>query len=422
MLQLKTKELGKLIKFILPCIICLSYSCSRKTMTEESLEYRAKMIHEHVMTLDSHTDTPMHLMHGGSTLRGNSAGNQQKGKVDLIRMMTGGLDAAFFAVFIGQGERTPEGNAKAIERAIEIFDTITAAVSREKDLCSLALTPQDAYRLKKEQKKAIYIGIENGYALGDDVGMVSIYYEKGARYITLCHTKNNDLCDSSTDKNGPDNDGLSELGKEVVKEMNRIGMMIDVSHMSDKSFVDVIALSKAPVIASHSCARAICNNPRNLTDDDLRLLARNGGVIQVCLLSDYLRIPQPYPERDSAQKAVNLKYKDFVGLSDEEYKKGIEEWHAIDIKYPPRLASVNDLVDHIDHIVKVVGIDYVGIGSDFDGGGELSDCQDVSQMGNITLELVRRGYSEEQIRKIWGGNFMRVFGEVERVSKQLKNL
>jgi membrane dipeptidase len=411
--------INRTMLYLVPAsLLCMVYSCGHKTLSDDSLDYKARMIHARVLTLDSHTDTPMRLMHSGSSLRGNGGDGQSKGKVDLIRMMAGGLDAAFFAVFIGQGERTPEGNETAIRHANEIFDTIVATTGREPELCSLAYSPRDAYDLQKKGKRAIYIGIENGYALGNDISLVGYYYNRGARYITLCHTKNNDLCDSSTDKNGPEHDGLSEFGKQVVAEMNLIGMMVDVSHMSDKSFSDVMALSKAPVIASHSCARAVCDNPRNLTDEQLHMLALNGGVIQVCLLSDYVRKPETYLERDSAQKVVSLKYNDFVGLSDDVYKKALAEWHAIDAKYPPRLAAVSDLVDHIDHIVKVAGIDYVGIGSDFDGGGGLSDCGDVSQMGNITRELVKRGYSEEQIRKIWGGNFMRVFREVERISRK----
>jgi membrane dipeptidase len=198
----------------------------------------------------------------------------------------------------------------------------------------------------------------------------------------------------------------------VVKKMNRVGMMIDVSHISDSSLCDVLKISKAPIIASHSCSRAMCDNPRNLTDEDLRGIAKNGGVVQMCILTDYVKTPDPNPARDSARVALRLKYNNFQELTPEQEKAGHIEWREIDKKYPQKLASVEDVVDHIDHIVKVVGIDYVGIGTDFDGGGEVSGCYDVSQMKNITLELVKRGYTEEQIRKIWGGNFMRVFKAV----------
>ena len=214
----------------------------------------------------------------------------------------------------------------------------------------------------------------------------------GARYITLCHTKNNDICDSSTDT--IENDGLSKFGKQVVKEMNRLGLMVDVSHISDQSFFDVLAVSEAPVIASHSCARALCNNPRNLDDKMLQALAEHGGVIQMCILSDYVKTPDPNPKRDSARAALRIKYNGFEGLSEEEMKNARKEWYGLEDIYPQKLANVCDVVDHIDHIVKVAGIDHVGIGTDFDGGGGVKGCYDVSGMKNITVELLRRGYSE----------------------------
>jgi membrane dipeptidase len=194
--------------------------------------------------------------------------------------------------------------------------------------------------------------------------------------------------------------------------MNRVGMMIDVSHISDSSLYDVLRVTKAPVIASHSCARALCDNPRNLTDEDLRAIAKNGGVVQMCILSDYVKTPDPNPARDSARAVVRAKYNNFEGLTSEQERISWDEWREVSKKFPQNLATVSDVVDHIDHIVKIAGIDHVGIGTDFDGGGAVSGCYDVSQMGNITLELVKRGYNEEQIRKIWGGNFMRVFNAV----------
>jgi len=194
--------------------------------------------------------------------------------------------------------------------------------------------------------------------------------------------------------------------------MNRLGVMIDVSHASDQSFYDVLKMSKVPVIASHSCARALCDNPRNLTDDMLKALAANDGVVQMCILSDYVKKPIPSPERDSARKEIRKKYNNFQDLTDAQWEVASAEWHAIDAEFPRQLASVSDAVDHIDYMVKIAGIDHVGIGTDFDGGGGLSDCKDVSQLGNITLELLKRGYSEKDIKKIWGGNLMRVMSEV----------
>lgn len=378
-------------------------------------EVKAARIHDAVLTIDTHSDTPLNLM-GEDFELGRRHDQEVTGtKVDLPRMKEGGLDAQFFAVFVGQGPRTPEGDAAAKSKALEILAAIRTKVAANYGLAEIAITPDDAYRLKGEGKRAIFIGLENGYALANDITMVRKYYDMGIRYITLCHSSNNDICDSSTDKKkGAEYHGLSSFGKEVIAEMNRTGMMIDVSHISDESFMDVIRFSKDPVIASHSCARALCDNPRNLTDDDLQALALNGGVIQMCFLSDYVKIPDPNPKRDSALAIVRSKYNDFKDLTEEQFKEGRKEYRETSRKFPNKLATVQDMVDHIDHIVKVIGIDYVGIGTDFDGGGDLSGCRDVSQMGNVTLELVKRGYSEEDISKIWGANFMRVFREVQK--------
>jgi membrane dipeptidase len=331
-------------------------------------------------------------------------------KVDFPRMEEGGMDAVFFAVFLGQRQRDAEGNAIAKQKADEIFDSAYAVVERNANLAQFAFSPDDALRIETEGKRAVFLGIENGYPIGNDISLVEYFYDRGARYITLCHTKNNDICDSSTDST--EYKGLSPFGAEVVKEMNSLGMMIDVSHISDSSFYDVIALSESPVIASHSSARAICNHPRNLNDDMLQKLAANGGVAQVCILSDYVKEMPPNLERDSARVALREKYRGFDDLTDEEMKSARNEWREINRKYPSNLATVSDAVDHIDHIVAVAGIDHVGIGTDFDGGGGLADCFDVSEMPNITIELVRRGYTKEQLSKIWGGNIMRVMKEV----------
>jgi membrane dipeptidase len=378
----------------------------------KSPEQEAKRIHEKVLTIDSHTDTPWALLEGGFDLDARHDFKKDKSRVDFPRMKEGGLDAVFFAAFVGQRQRDAEGNAKAKEKVTNTIDSIWSNLTVRSATAGIALTPDDAYKLEKEGKRIVFIGIENGYAIGSDINNIEEFYNRGARYITLCHTRNNDICDSSTDTT--EHNGLSDFGVEVVKEMNRVGMMIDVSHLSDSSFYDVLALTKVPVIASHSCARAVCDSPRNLNDDMLMKLAQNGGVIQMCILSDYVKKPEPYPERDSAFKALDKKYGNFNSLSDADAKKAWQEWDKTDSIYARKLASVSDVVDHIDHIVKVAGIDYVGIGTDFDGGGGLAGCEDVSQLGNITLELVKRGYTEDDIQKIWGGNLMRVMGEVQR--------
>lgn len=393
--------------YLLIALVLFFNNCTRN----ETVEEKAKRIHDAVFTVDSHTDSPYHLIQGDFDFNERHDFAKGGSRLDFPRMQEGGLDAVFFGAFIGQRNRDTSGNRIAKEKVIAIIDSIHAKLPIWEKTAGLALVPEDAYRLEKECKRAIFIGIENGYAIGNDLNNIEYYYQKGARYITLCHTKNNDICDSSTDT--VEYNGLSDFGKSVVGEMNRTGMMIDVSHISDSSFYQVLALTSAPVIASHSSSRAICDNPRNLNDDMLRRVGRNGGVVQVCILSDYVKKPEPFPARDSAFKALRDKYDNFANLSQEQEKIAWQEWDRIDSLFPRKLATIADAVDHIDHIVKVAGIDHVGIGTDFDGGGGLADCRDVSQLEGITLELVKRGYGEEDIRKIWGGNLMRVMKQVQ---------
>jgi membrane dipeptidase len=378
---------------------------------ETRLLKKAARIHRSAFTVDSHVDTPLNLMDKGFDISKDNSVQQRGSKVDFARMKTGGLDAAFFAVFISQGARTPEGNHNAEIHALRIFDSIHSVLNRYPSLAGLALSPSDGYKFEKQEKRAIFIGVENGYPVGNDIRNVKHFFDLGARYITLCHTRNNDICTSSTDTNNTEH-GLSPFGNAVVAEMNRLGMMVDVSHISDKSFFDVLAVSKAPVIASHSCSRALCDNLRNLTDDMLHALAKNGGVIQMCILGDYVKTPPPNPARDSARTALREKYRNFDDLTEAEWELARADWDKMNEMYPQPLASVQDVCNHIDHLVEVAGIDHVGIGTDFDGGGGVKDCNDASQMGNITLELVKRGYNSRQIRKIWGGNLMRVMREV----------
>lgn len=382
--------------------------------TENRLAKKVWEIHDQVLTVDTHCDTPMRFLRSDFDMGKRNDPHEGGGKVDFIRMKEGGMDAMFFAVFISQGKRTPEGNKRAREMALTTFDAILNTVNKHSSLAEIALNPDDAYEIEKGGKRAVYIGVENGYPVGNDLANIKEFYDLGARYITLCHTRNNDICDSSTDRNGPEHNGLSDFGRKVVAEMNKLGMIVDVSHISDKAFYDVLEVSEAPVIASHSCARAICDSPRNLTDDMLKKVAENGGVIQVCFVSSFIKPSDPYPERDSAMQAIQEKYGSFNDLTDEEMDQARKEWTAVNKKFPPKLAAISEMIDHIDHIVNVAGIDYVGIGTDFDGGGALKDCYDVSQIKNITSELIQRGYTTKEIEKIWGSNFMRVFREVQK--------
>jgi membrane dipeptidase len=386
------------------------------------LAAKARSLHGRVLTLDTHCDTAFNLLRKGWKIGDrHDPALRSSGKIDLPRMVEGGLDAEFFAAFAPQGPRTPEGNDKARKEVLATIDAVHGMTQEYAGLIGLALTPDDAYRLKRSGRLAAYIGIENGYALGNDLALVAAYYERGVRYITLCHSKDNDICDSSTDSADPVDRGLSAFGREVVRECNKVGMLIDLSHASERSFFEVLEASAAPVFASHSCARAICDNPRNLSDDMLRALAKKGGVMQMCFLSNYLRKPSPNPERDKALKELEERY-DRPGMrDDEESRRRLhEEYEAIQRKYPSEKATVSDLVDHIDHVVKVVGIDYVGIGTDFDGGGGITGCDDVSGMIHVTEELLRRGYAEPDIAKIWSGNFMRVFRKAIEISGKSK--
>ncbi len=389
---------------------------------EARLRQEAEAIHAEVLTLDSHVDTPLMLLREGFDIGKRNDPRDGGGKLDFPRMEEGGLDAVFFAVFLGQGALTQEAYAQNHKRALDIFEMIHQTLDAHRDVAGLALTPDDAYRLREEGRFAIYIGNENGYPIGKDLSLLQTYYDLGSRYMGLSHSRHNQICDSSTDSQPPLHHGLSDFGVEVVRELNRLGMMVDVTHISDKAFYDVLEVTRAPVIASHSNARAICDHPRNLDDDMLIALAENGGVLQLCVLSAYVKEMEPNPEREAAFSALRKKWNNFQDLTDEEMEQARSEWWALNSRYPAPMATVADLVDHVDHVVNLIGIDHVGIGTDFDGGGALEDCFDVSELGNITLELVRRGYGKEEIEKIWSGNFMRVFRRVEAIAKELKGV
>ncbi len=398
-------------------VLCVSVlwgtSCSLKKDTE-ALRAESRVIHDKVLTVDTHSDTPSRLLREDWDIGERHDPSQRgSGKIDLPRMVEGGLDAEFFAAFVGQGERTAEGYSRAKERAISVLDAVHKMCEDYSQLVGLATTPDDAYRLEKEGKRAAFIGMENGYPIGKDLSLVKEYYDRGVRYITLCHGGDNDICDSATDRNNPEDNGLSDFGKKVVAECNRLGIMVDISHASDKSFFDVLKTSKAPIIASHSSVRALCDHPRNLTDEMIKALASNGGVIQICFVSGYVKETKPNPEREKALQALREKYGPRREIKDEAIQKKMrEEYMAVYENYPRERATVEDLIDHVDHVVKLVGVDHVGFGTDFDGGGDIEGCTDVSELPNLTVELVRRGYSEEDIRKIWGGNLMRVLRQV----------
>ena len=324
---------------------------------------KAKDIHARILSVDTHTDTPLWFTRGDF-----SVGKRKSNQVSIQKMEEGKLDAQFLGIFLAQKERDEASSQAAVEKCIKMIENTYADVAKYQDGCGIALTEEDAFRLKAEGKKAFFLGIENGYAIGKDIKNVKKFKDMGIQYMTLSHSYDNDICNSSSNTEDASK-GLTAFGRKVVKEMNKVGMMIDVSHVSEGTFWDVIKLSKDPVFASHSSVRALCDHDRNLTDEQLRALAKNGGVIHICIYDGYL---------NNDAKA----------------------------------ASVDDVVKHIDHAVKVAGIDHVGIGSDFDGGGGVPGCTGDNDMINITVKLIEKGYSEEDIRKIWGGNFFRVMNQV----------
>ncbi|MDZ7363796.1 MAG: dipeptidase [candidate division KSB1 bacterium] len=391
--------------------------------SDDELGRKTAEIHAKVLTVDTHIDWPSRQFRDPSFVprERHAPGERGSGQWDLVRMKEGGLDAVFMSIYTSQGPRTDEGHAKAKEHALKLIEITKKMVADNPDLAELALTPEDAYRIEKAGKRAIFMGMENGYPLGKDLRNVKLFYDLGVRYITITHSRNNELGDSSTDEK-KEWDGLSPLGEQVVKEMNRLGLMVDISHVHDDLFWDVIALTKAPVIASHSSARALCDHARNMNDEMLKAVKKNGGVVQLCLLGNYIKTIPQNPEREAALSPLRDKLRAARRgeLGDEEARKVFEEFQAINAKYPANRPTVQDAVDHIDHMVKVMGVDHIGVGSDFDGGGGLLGIDDVSEMPNLTKELLKRGYSEKDIEKIWGGNLMRVFSEVITISRQLQ--
>ncbi len=388
--------------------------------SEEEITARALAIHERVLTVDTHADTPLRMIEPGFDLAVRHNPLDTGSKVDYPRMKEGGLDAIFFAAFVSQDIRDNEGNKRAKALVTEMIDAVISSTEENSNLVGLALTPKDAYTLERDGKRAIYLAIENGYPIGDDLSNIELFFNKGVRYITLVHSSNNDIADSATDTAGPEHNGLSAFGEQVVREMNRLGIMVDVSHASDDVFFDAIAISEAPIIATHSNARTVTEHDRNMSDEMLRLMAENGGVVQLTLLSSYLRDDPPNPERSAALQELRSSMKNVSSMTLEERAERRLAFNEINKKFPTPLATVEDVVDHIDHMVSVAGIDHVGIGCDFDGGGGIDGVFDASEVMNITIELVRRGYSEEDIEKIWGKNVMRVFEEVQRIAEVIQ--
>jgi membrane dipeptidase len=464
---------------------------------EQELVTRARGIHERVITMDTHNDinASQFTPECNYTMRLTT-------QVNLPKMVEGGLDVSFMIVYVGQGPLTPEGYDNVYRQAVAKFDAVHRLTEQiAPDKIGLALTPADVRRIAASGRKVAVIGIENGYSLGTDLEHVKEFFDRGGRYMSLAHNGHSQLADSNTGEANNQwlNGGLSPLGKQVIAEMNKWGIMVDVSHPSKAANLQAIALSKAPVIASHSAARALADHSRNLDDETLWAIKQNGGVVQTVAFASYVRVAGP--ERQAAINALNQEFGIAAGggggrgagggggggraagapapagaaaagaaattgataagaggggrggaacsveqpgvvaagrgggrggaggggnaaldaLTPEQRQRYDMRMLAIGARYPvaPR-ATVKDFVDHIDYLVKYIGIDHVGISSDFDGGGGVDGWNSAAETFNVTLELVRRGYTEEQIGKIWSGNLLRVWGEVEKVAKDIQ--
>lgn len=423
-------------QFLVLLVAITIVSCQTKASKSAPVS-KAERIHKAVITIDTHDDINV-----GNFTDSINYTQKTNSQVNLPNMNAGGLDVSWFIVYTGQDSLTKSGFEKAAANAEEKFSAIHRLVEDyAPDQIELALTAADVRRIWKSGKKVTMIGVENGYPLGTDLSNVKKFYDQGARYISLAHNGHSQLSDSNTgEKDGFFlHNGLSELGKQVIDQMNYYGIMVDISHPSKEAIRQMAERSKAPIIASHSSARALCDHSRNLDDEQLQWVKKSGGVVQTVAFSSYLHTEKhnAYNKaKDSVLKAVGAKHdipvldkyqmralefnalQAYLAKRDELLSLAEKDLEAIKTIYPP--VSVSDLVDHIDYIKNKIGIDHVGISSDFDGGGGIEGWQDASETLNVTKELVQRGYTEEEIEKIWGGNLLRVMEKVEAIAKELQ--
>ncbi len=410
-----------------------------QTNADAALVQKARGIHDRVIALDTHDD-----IDPANFTRQKNYTQRLDTQVNLPKMKEGGLDASFFIVYVGQGPLTPEGYDSAYKQAVAKFDAVHHLTKEiAPDQIELALTAADVPRIARTGKKVALIGIENAYSLGTDIKRVKEFYDRGGRYMSLAHNGHSQFADSNTGERDGKwlHNGLSEMGKQVIAEMNKWGIMVDLSHPSKAANMQALALSKAPVIASHSAARALADHSRNMDDEQLEALKKNGGVIQTVAFASYVKVAKPdSPERAAAIAALRKEFGlpapgggpggggggggrgGLNALAADQRAKYTARMAEIDKKTPgdPR-ATVADFVNHIDYLVKKIGLDHVGISSDFDGGGGVTGWNGAEETFNVTLELVKRGYTEEQIGKLWSGNLRRVMAEVEKVAKQIQS-
>ncbi len=403
-------------------------------VADPALVAKAHAIHDRVIALDTHVD-----INPNNFTADTNYTQRLRTQVDLVKMEEGGLDAVFLIVFVGQAnDFTSAGYERAMASALLKFEAIHRLAEQiAPNRIAIAYSAADVRRIAASGKKVALIGIENGYPLGEDIANVKKFYDLGGRYLSLAHNGHSQLSDSNTgERDGVWKwNGLSPLGKQLIAELNRLGIMVDVSHPSKASMLQTVELSKAPIIASHSAVRALCNHSRNMDDEQLQVLKRNGGIIQAVAFSSYVKCAAVSPERQEAIAKLRTEFglpaaapgggggggAAIAALPQERRDAYQARLQEIDGKFPaPARATVSDFVDHIDYAVKLIGIDHVGISSDFDGGGGVEGWSNASETLNVTVELVRRGYTEAQIAKLWSGNLLRVMAQVERVAQELQ--
>ena len=401
-----------LVTVSLVCVSVLTVVAQTPQPRDERLWQRALAIHRRAIVIDTHNDITTPMANDDYDLGGDPPVPY---RTSLARMKQGGLTAEFFSLYVKPWYVEHGGAAR---RTLDMIDAVYRAIERHPNDLMLATSVADIRRAKRSNKIAALMGIEGGHAIENSLPTLREFYRLGVRYMTLTWNNTNDWADAG--RGEKKHGGLSDYGREVVREMNRLGMLVDVSHVSDDTMRDALDVSKAPIIASHSSARALSNVPRNIPDDLLKRIAKNGGVVQVNFYSEFVDEKTVGPQSaerskrlKAQQDALNAKYKDDPERLGEESDK-LEAANPL----PP--LPISKLIDHIDHIVKVAGIDHVGLGADFDGANDMPEgAQDVSMLPNITYELLKRGYSEQDIRKILGENFLRVFAEAERVSRSM---
>jgi membrane dipeptidase len=369
-----------------------------------------RLAHEQMLVLDTHLDTPEIFEHPGWRFDKWHNRDFDKSQVDLPRMEEGGLDGGFFVIFTEQGELTPEAYAKARDNALLRGMAIQRAIAQNEDKIAFATQTADAARIQKQGKHIAYQSIENSYPLGNDLSLIATFYRMGVRMAGPVHFKNNQFADSATDK--PIWNGLSPLGKQWVAQMNRIGMIIDGSHASDAAFDQMLALSKTPIILSHSGPKAIFDSPRNLDDERMRKLAAAGGVMQIN--SVYLA---PL-DKDKGREAIQKRQDDWAILNDAEQSQLIKDKALADANNPYVRADFDTFMKSLLYAIKIMGVDHVGIGADWDGGGGVTGMEDIAALPKITARLRREGFSDTDIEKIWSGNVLRLLGQVEAYAKK----